>query len=235
MSQYTPKSTTGHDEIVGIVSHNLIHEDRYGLTMPTIILVRHGEVFNPNHVVYADLSGFDLSATGVQQAHATAEHLAPIDIDIVLSSPLTRALHTAAAIALHQARLGVTVDSRLTEARMYPEWTGLTWDEVERLFPRELSDYLTDATCLRDASESVSELFDRMLASVHDAIDDGHRTIAVVAHQDPIQTLRLGLVGRPLSELRLDPPRHASVTTIQQDERGDFVEISTWNPENTDL
>ena len=203
--------------------------------MPTIILVRHGEVFNPNHVVYADLPGFDLSVTGVQQAHATAKHLAPIDIDIVLSSPLTRAMHTAAAIADHQAGIGVTVDPRLTEFRMYPEWTGLTWEEVERCFTDELKCYLTDATRLRGASESVSELFDRMVASVSDAIDDGHGTIVVVAHQDPIQALRLGLVGRHLSELRHDPPPHASATTIQKGDGGDFVEISTWDPETTDL
>ena len=36
--------------------------------MPSVHLVRHGEAFNPNHVVYADLPGFNLSPTGGLQA-----------------------------------------------------------------------------------------------------------------------------------------------------------------------
>ena len=59
--------------------------------MLRIIIVRHGEVFNPNHVVYADLPGFDLSVTGVRQAHLVGTHLARVRVDVVLSSPLDRA------------------------------------------------------------------------------------------------------------------------------------------------
>ena len=40
-------------------------------------LVRHGEVENPDHVVYADLAGFGLSGRGVSQAEAAADYLAP--------------------------------------------------------------------------------------------------------------------------------------------------------------
>jgi broad specificity phosphatase PhoE len=70
---------------------------------------------------------------------------------------------------------------------------------------------------------------------VGDAIGDGFQTIVVVGHQDPIQTLRLGLVGRPLSELRHDPPGHASVTTITSDDGATFVEVSMWSPQIIDL
>ena len=51
--------------------------------MLTIIVVRHGEVSNANHVVYADLPGFDLSPVGVIQAHATGKYLRRHAIDIV--------------------------------------------------------------------------------------------------------------------------------------------------------
>jgi len=203
--------------------------------MLVINLVRHGEVFNPNHVVYGDLPGFDLSPLGAQEVHQTAKHLAPVPIDVVLSSPLTRARHTAAAISLHHDGIPITVDPRLTEFGMYPEWTGLKWDEVERRFPVELESYLEDATSVPHAAESVDELFNRMMASVTDAIDDGHRSIVVVGHQDPIQALRLGLVDRPLSDLRRDPPGHASVTTITSNDGVAFVEDSCWNPEITNL
>ncbi|MEN8239000.1 MAG: histidine phosphatase family protein [Actinomycetota bacterium] len=203
--------------------------------MLTIIVVRHGEVFNPNHVVYADLPGFDLSATGVVQAQSLGNHLAAVPVDVVLSSPLARARHTAAAISRHHDGVGVTVDPRLTETRMYPAWTGMTWDDVERRYPHQLQGYLRDATALRDVSESVGDVLERVTASVVDAIGHGHETIVVVGHQDPSQALRLSLLGRPLSALRHDPPGHASATTITRDDGGAFVEVSTWNPEIIDL
>ena len=63
-----------------------------------VYLVRHGEVANPNHVVYADLPGFNLSPLGVRQAHAAGRHLARRPIDAVVTSPLARAVQTATAI-----------------------------------------------------------------------------------------------------------------------------------------
>ena len=207
----------------------------YRCTMLTIIVVRHGEVSNPNHVVYANLPGFDLSELGVQQVQAVGRHLASSPVDIVLSSPLARARHTATAIARNHTGLDVTIDPRLTETRMYPEWTGMRWDDVEERFPHQLEGYLNDATSLRDVSESVSDLCRRVMACVNDAIDGGHTTIVVVGHQDPTQALRLGLVGRPLAELSHDPPGHASAITIGRDHGGPFVEISEWNPEIVDL
>ncbi len=199
--------------------------------MPTIIIVRHGEVFNPNHVVYADLSGFDLSPVGVLQAHELGKHLASVPIDIIITSPLARARHTATAIQRHHEHIEMHVDDRLTETHMYPEWTGQQWEDIERRYPEQLRGYLEDPTALSDVSESVFELFARVSSCTDDAIDAGHRTIVVVGHQDPSQALRLGLVGRPLSELAVDPPKHASATTLLMHEHGArFEEVSSWHP-----
>ena len=203
--------------------------------MLTIVVVRHAEVSNPNHVVYADLPGFDLSATGVRQVHDLGKHLGSTPVDVVVSSPLARARHTATAIARHHDGVGVTIDPRLTEMRMYPEWTGLKWDDIERRFPDQLQGYLTDATALDDVSESVGDVLERVRSSVEDAIAHGHQTIVVVGHQDPSQILRLGLIGRPLSELRIDPPEHASATTITRLGDGTFVEDSVWSPQDIGL
>jgi len=53
-----------------------------------LLLIRHGEVSNSDHVVYGDLDGFHLSPLGVRQAHETATHLRTEDIDAVICSPL---------------------------------------------------------------------------------------------------------------------------------------------------
>jgi broad specificity phosphatase PhoE len=77
-------------------------------------LVRHGEVANPDGVLYGRLPGFHLSEEGVLQAKAAAEFLAGRDVALLLSSPLERALETAAPIAA-QFGLEPRVDERLIE------------------------------------------------------------------------------------------------------------------------
>src|SRR6516165_8756543 len=82
--------------------------------MTVVHLVRHGEVANPDGVLYGRLPGFRLSEEGVLQAKAAAAFLAGRDVALLLSSPLERALETAAPIAA-QFGLEVRVDERLIE------------------------------------------------------------------------------------------------------------------------
>ncbi|VAW06691.1 hypothetical protein MNBD_ACTINO01-1594 [hydrothermal vent metagenome] len=197
--------------------------------MRTLILIRHGEVANPNHVVYADLPGFDLSPLGVLEAHAVGRHLDTVPIDVVVSSPLPRARHTAAAIAAHHG-LEVCPDVRLTEARMYPGWTGLRWVEVDEMHHEQLTGYLRNAAALDDVVESIHTIAERMVRAVYDSFGARQRVVAMVGHQDPIQAVRLKLLGRPLSELRRNPPGHASATTLLSTGSDSWVETSLWEP-----
>ncbi len=199
--------------------------------MTTLILVRHGEVHNPNHVVYADLPGFDLSACGVLEAHAAAQKLSEIDLDAVIASPLPRALHTATAIARRHG-LGVVVDQRLVETRMYPQWTGLRWDDVQHRYARQFDGYLRDATALDDVSESVEQVAARMRDAAETALASGAHSIAMVGHQDPIQALRLTLLSRPLALLRTNTPDHGSLTVLTTSNGSHWTEQSYWKPTN---
>ena len=62
-------------------------------------LLRHGEVHNPEGVLYGRLPGYHLSELGRQMARLVADHLADRDITYVVASPLERAQETAAPIA----------------------------------------------------------------------------------------------------------------------------------------
>ena len=77
-------------------------------------LLRHGEVHNPDGVLYGRLPGFHLSPEGEHMAKAAAAFLAGRDVTLLLSSPLERALETAAPVAA-QFGLEVRVDERLIE------------------------------------------------------------------------------------------------------------------------
>ena len=78
-------------------------------------LLRHGEVHNPEKVLYGRLPGYRLSETGEAMALAAAEWLTDKGLTHVLSSPLERARQTAAPIA-GKLDLPVEIDDRLIEA-----------------------------------------------------------------------------------------------------------------------
>ena len=54
-------------------------------------VLRHGEVHNPEGILYGRLPGYRLSDRGQAQAQAVADALADNDIVAVIASPLQRA------------------------------------------------------------------------------------------------------------------------------------------------
>ncbi|HEY0933317.1 MAG TPA: histidine phosphatase family protein [Trebonia sp.] len=69
-------------------------------------LLRHGEVHNPNHVLYGRLPGYHLSANGRLMAAAAADYFDGRPVATVFASPLERAQETAQPVA---GRLGVPI------------------------------------------------------------------------------------------------------------------------------
>lgn len=78
-------------------------------------LMRHGEVHNPDGVLYGRRPGYHLSELGRQMADRVAEHLASRDITHVVASPLERAQETATPVAKSHG-LELASDVRLIEA-----------------------------------------------------------------------------------------------------------------------
>lgn len=173
------------------------------------ILVRHGEVENPDNIVYADLPGFGLSERGFRQAESVGQRLSSLQIAAVYASPLQRATETAAAIA-DEHRLTVIVDPNLTEWGLAVRWKGLAWDELDVHFPGDLEAYLSHPWDLDFNPEPLADLADRMSGAVG-SVTDRHpgETVVVVSHQDPIQAARLALTGRSLRDLADAKPQHA--------------------------
>jgi len=191
-----------------------------------LYLVRHGEVENPDHVVYADLPGFSLSAAGRAQAAAAARHLSARHVDAVVSSPLDRARETAAAIA-GAIGVGVTIDERLTEWALSKRWAGVRWEELPDRFPGELEAYLATPLDLPFAPESIADVAERMNA-VADSLE-GHGSAVLVSHQDPVQALRCRMRG-DMAGFPVGKPGHASVTAFERADDG-WIEAGYWEPD----
>jgi len=188
-------------------------------------LLRHGEVFNPEKVLYGRLPGYRLSETGEAMALAAAEWLSDSvashpPITHVVSSPLERAQQTAAPIA-GKLDLPIEVDDRLIEAGNAFEGLRVGVGDGALRSPQH---WWKLRNPFRPSwGEPYVEIAARMLAAVESARDAARGAAAVcVSHQLPIWTLRLHLEGRRYTH---DPRRRecglASVTSVTYD--GDRV------------
>jgi len=183
-------------------------------------LLRHGEVFNPEQVLYGRLPGYLLSETGEAMALAAAEWLSDKGITRVVSSPLERAQQTAAPIA-GKLDLPIEVDDRLIEAGNAFEGLRVGVGDGALRSPQH---WWKLRNPFRPSwGEPYVEIAARMLAAVESARDAARGAAAVcVSHQLPIWTLRLHLEGRRYTH---DPRRRecglASVTSVTYD--GDRV------------
>ena len=159
-------------------------------------LVRHGEVANPEGVLYGRLPGFHLSEDGVLMAKAAAEYLAGRDVTLLLSSPLERALETAAPIAA-QFGLEVRVDERLIEP--WNHFEGAKFDVTQAAL-RQPGAWPRLANPFRPSwGEPYEEIAERMLSVMGDAAREayGHQAVCV-SHQLAIWVARKAAENRRL-------------------------------------
>jgi broad specificity phosphatase PhoE len=178
-----------------------------------IHLVRHGEVYNPEGVLYGRLPGFHLSDKGIQQAQAVAEALADRDIVAVIASPLERAQETAAPIAARHG-LPVDTDADLIESANFFEGRRIGPGDGAWHDPRvwwQLRNPFTPSW-----GEPYNQVAARMVTAVSKArARAAGREAVCVSHQLPVWTLRLHVTGKRLWH---DPRRRqcavASVTSL---------------------
>ncbi|CAM5634634.1 Histidine phosphatase family protein OS=Streptomyces rimosus subsp. rimosus (strain ATCC/ DSM 40260 / JCM 4667 / NRRL 2234) OX=1265868 GN=SRIM_019205 PE=4 SV=1 [Streptomyces rimosus subsp. rimosus] len=147
-------------------------------------LMRHGEVHNPEGVLYGRRPGYHLSELGRRMADRVAEHLAGRDVTHVVASPLERAQETATPIAKAHG-LDLATDERLIEAANVFE--GKTFGVGDGALKKPGNwKYLTNP--FRPSwGEPYLEQVVRMMAALGAARDAarGHEAVAV-SHQLPI-------------------------------------------------
>ena len=190
------------------------------MTRTTVHLLRHGEVDNPERVLYGTLPGFRLSDLGVAQAKLAAEFLARHDVGYLVSSPLERAQQTAEPLA-DALGLAVALDERLIEAANRLEGRHVAGGKG--LFT-DVSNWKYFLNPFRPSwGEPYSQIAARVLAAARAARDhaaaagDGKQAVCV-SHQLPIVIARRAAEGRKLFH---DPRKRqcglASVTTLTFD------------------
>jgi probable phosphoglycerate mutase len=186
----------------------------------TTVLLRHGDTqLSPQHR-FCGLGDLPLSASGTRQAKAAAGRLASgAPIDAVVSSPLLRAVATA-AIAADELGLTATIDDDLRETD-FGDWDGFTLEEIQQRWPDAAAAWQRNpeqappgGESFADAARRVDRACDRLLR------DHGGQTVLVVSHVTPIKIMLCRALGAPLSTLYRLYLGSACINEIQWHGRG---------------
>jgi broad specificity phosphatase PhoE len=158
------------------------------MTKTVVHMLRHGEVYNPEKVLYGRMPGYHLSELGVQMAKAAAQAVAERDIAYVVASPLERAQQTADPIA-SQFKLPVAVDERLIESENVFEGQRVGVGDGALRDPRNWWKIRNPVTPSwgEPYARIATRMFGALLAAREAA--EGHEALCV-SHQLPIWTLR---------------------------------------------
>lgn len=182
----------------------------------TVHLLRHGEVHNPDKILYGRLPGYHLSDLGRRMADRARDHFATHDVVHLVTSPMERAQETAAPLAA-TLRLTPVIDGDLIEAANVFEGRRVAVGDGAL---REPSAWRHLYNPFRPSwGEPYAELAARVHRAVHRARDAarGHEAV-LVSHQLPIWVARLSAEHRRLWH---DPRRRqcalASVTSFHYD------------------
>ena len=191
-------------------------------------VMRHGEVFNPEKVLYGRLPGYKLSELGLKMAERAAEHFKNSNLSLIVSSPLERAQQTAAPTArVHN--LKPEINSLIIEAENVFEGKRVSVGDGALNDPRN---WWHLRNPFRPSwGEPYKQVADRMRTAIFSARDAAKgKEALLVSHQLPIWIARLAAEGKSFVH---DPRKRqcslASVTTFVFDD-DKLVEVKYEEP-----
>jgi len=138
-----------------------------------IYLVRHGQVpHNASHQY--NTKDEDLTDIGIKQALELKEKIKNIDFDMVISSPLVRAKHTAELITENSDK--ILFDDRIRE-RSCGSLSGQPLEVTNR---EEYWNYYTDIQY--GTSENIQEFFKRVYSFLDELKTKDYQKVLIVGH-----------------------------------------------------
>ena len=194
-----------------------------------IHFVRHGEVHNPEKILYGLQPGWRLSERGIQMAQVVAQWSKSLNLGAIHSSPLQRAQETVAPI-IDNHKLLLTTDKNLIEASNIFEGKKFELGSGVLKHPKSWR-YLYNPW-RPSWGEPYDQIINRMLKALFSARDAaGGKDAICVSHQLPIWILRSAVEGRRLLH---DPRKRecslASVTSFELDSNGMVIGVSYSEP-----
>ncbi len=166
-----------------------------------LYVARHGETDWNAQGRYACSTDVALNERGIAQAKELAQTLSCLSFDVVVSSPLMRALHTAAIVCENRGTEPVIVEE--FAERGLGVYEGLTREEAMRRYPdlwarnctRHADDAPTGGETIRAFDERVARGLDRLKAAYPDLC------ILLMCHGFTARAIHRRLMGLPFEEM----------------------------------
>ncbi len=162
-----------------------------------IFLIRHGETRGNREGFFRGRSDFPLNENGVKQAVALGEALRDSGIQVIYSSPLSRAYETAQRVA-SAVGAEVLIEEGFNNINLGP-WEGRKKEEIREKYPREFETWITVPENLRlPGAESVLEVQERSVKTlkklVKELSEKKIQTFAIVTHRAVLKPLIAGVL-----------------------------------------
>ncbi len=215
--------------------------------MSRLILVRHGVTAWNQAGRYQGHTDVPLGEDGRIQALRVAARLADEQIDLCLTSDLSRARDTAAAITAGRG-LSPHETPALRELA-FGRWEGIPTTDIAVQYPDDWRAWISDPVTARPPEgETLQELLDRCVAALEAVIElpsrrnephdwfsyaaargqssgDAGRSVLLVSHGGPIRVLLAHLLGVPPRAYWQFAIRPASVSVLDLYPEGAIAEV----------
>jgi probable phosphoglycerate mutase len=187
--------------------------------MTSLLLIRHGENNMVGKRLAGRLPGVHLNKNGLHQAQQLAEVLCQAPLKAIYSSPLERAVETAAPLA-KMLGLEILPAAGLVELE-YGEWQGRTLKQLSRYkLWKTVQDKPSEMRFPN--GESFTEVRDRVVAEI-ERIAAAHEEgdmVACFSHGDIIRLAVAHYLGVPLDLFQRVGADPASISVIHIDKKG---------------
>ena len=167
--------------------------------MVKVILIRHGETDWNTKQIFRGRKDIPLNEVGLAQAKAVGASLKDVQIDVVYSSPLGRALETAKILA----------DSRSLEIELeegfididFGKWQGVSHEKVKEKYEDLYEMWLKNPQMVTfPEGENLKDVRTRLMEALEKVIrKHPGKTLAIVSHRVLNKVLLCSILGLELS------------------------------------
>ena len=184
--------------------------------MTTIYLIRHATNDTVGRIIAGRSAGVSLNAEGLRQAERLATRLARESIQIIVSSPLDRAVETAVPLA-KRLGLDVQISEALTELD-YGDWTKQKLEQLNAVPKWQQWNSFRSGHRIPNG-EMMVEVQARIVAEIERLRDQyPEQGVAIFSHGDPIRSAIAYYLGIPLDLFQRIEINPASVSILLLDD-----------------
>ena len=189
--------------------------------MPLLLLIRHGENdYVKSSKMAGRIPGIHLNEQGRKQAQALGEALKDFPITAIYSSPLERAMETAAPIA-EARKLEIIQEPGLMDTNI-GKWEGKSWKVLSltkawKIVQNAPSRFrFPEGESFAEAQIRYANVLERIVKKHYKPKD----IVAVIFHADPIKLAISHFLGLPLDHFQRLSCNTGSLTMLHVSEAG---------------